>query len=361
MFDDPRFKLLIVGDKGTGKTTFLKRLIPEEFEEKYEPTTDVEPHSLNFSTNRGGGTIWFDCLDTPGQVLRDGYYIPGQCAIIMFDVTARSTYKNVPGWHSDLCRACENIPIVLCGNKVDVQNRQVQARQVTFWRKKNLQYYEISAKSKYNLEKPLLYLARKLTGDPNLHFVELPARAPPEVHMDFDPQQQDPNLHFVEPPALTPPEVHMDFAPQQQHEAELAEAAIQPLPDGARKAVFRFGDSNEHSRRHVVSACILAILEFYIGDGRCFHFFGFAKLHYCFRLTYQINLNFGKHVLIVNCIYIFLDNCSTWMLLRVLNRRVGSKMVRSKLIHLICIDPFLCNTILIICTRPDLYCHNASV
>lgn len=30
--------------------------------------------------------------------------IHGQCAIIMFDVTARLTYKNVPTWHRDLCR-----------------------------------------------------------------------------------------------------------------------------------------------------------------------------------------------------------------------------------------------------------------
>ncbi|KAM1013446.1 hypothetical protein ACFX13_044161 [Malus domestica] len=32
--------------------------------------------------------------------------IHGQYAIIMFDVTARSTYKNVPTWHHDLCRVC---------------------------------------------------------------------------------------------------------------------------------------------------------------------------------------------------------------------------------------------------------------
>jgi GTP-binding nuclear protein Ran len=61
-------------------------------------------------------------------------------------------------------RVCENIPIVLCGNKVDVKNRQIKAKQVTFHRKKNLQYYEISAKSNYNFEKPFLYLAKKLVG-----------------------------------------------------------------------------------------------------------------------------------------------------------------------------------------------------
>ncbi|KAF3445378.1 hypothetical protein FNV43_RR10554 [Rhamnella rubrinervis] len=43
--------------------------------------------------------------------------------------------------------------------------RQVKAKQVTFHRKKNLQYYEISAKSNYNIEKPFLYLARKLAGE----------------------------------------------------------------------------------------------------------------------------------------------------------------------------------------------------
>ncbi|KAJ6837873.1 GTP-binding nuclear protein Ran1B [Iris pallida] len=75
---------------------------------------------------------------------------------------------------------------------------------VTFHRKKNLQYYEISAKSNYNFEKPFLYLARKLAGDVN--------------------------LHFVESPALAPPEVQIDLIAQQQHELELANAAAQPLP-----------------------------------------------------------------------------------------------------------------------------------
>ena len=35
---------------------------------------------------------------------------------------------------------------------------------VTFHRKKNIQYFEISAKSNYNFEKPFLWLARKLVG-----------------------------------------------------------------------------------------------------------------------------------------------------------------------------------------------------
>ena len=46
----------------------------------------------------------------------------------MFDVTSRVTYKNVPNWHRDLVRVCENIPIVLTGNKVDIKDRKVKAK-----------------------------------------------------------------------------------------------------------------------------------------------------------------------------------------------------------------------------------------
>ncbi|KAG8861961.1 GTP-binding nuclear protein gsp1/Ran [Tulasnella sp. 330] len=239
----PTFKLVLVGDGGTGKTTFVKvspmlsirilhtacfvvlvfveadskpplnptrpiqRHLTGEFEKKYIATLGVEVHPLNFFTNFG--TICFNVWDTAGQEkfggLRDGYYIQGQCGIIMFDVTSRITYKNVPNWHRDLERVCENIPIVLCGNKVDVKERKVKTGAVTFHRKKNLQYFEISAKSNYNFEKPFLWLARKLVGNPS--------------------------LDFVASPALAPPEVVVDAVLMQQYNDELAKAAAAPLPE----------------------------------------------------------------------------------------------------------------------------------
>lgn len=137
--------------------------------------------------------------------MRDGYYIQSKAAIILFDVTSRVTYKNVPNWHRDLVRVCDNIPIVLCGNKVDVKDRKVKAKAIVFHRKKNLQYYDVSAKSNYNFEKPFLYLARKLTGDATLEFVAMPALVPAEVHMDPD---------------------HI-----KKLEAEMKDAEIAPLPE----------------------------------------------------------------------------------------------------------------------------------
>lgn len=64
---------------------------------------------------------------------------------------------------------------------MDIEDRKVKAKSVVFHRKKNLQNYDISAKSNHNFEKPSLWLARKLPEDPHLEFVAMPALAPPQV------------------------------------------------------------------------------------------------------------------------------------------------------------------------------------
>lgn len=182
----PEFKLVLVGDGGVGKTTFVKRHLTGEFEKKYIATLGVEVHPMPFFTSHG--QVKFNVWDTAGQEklggLRDGYYIGGHCGIIMFDVCSRITYSNIPKWYKDLTRVCENIPIVLVGNKVDVKDRKVKAKQITFHRKKNLQYYDISAKSNYQFEKPFVWLLRRLVNDPNLSLVEAPLLAPSEVELD---------------------------------------------------------------------------------------------------------------------------------------------------------------------------------
>ncbi len=104
----PTFKLILVGDGGVGKTTFVKRHLTGEFEKKYvgtcvihpshlassfifarsmsialpskllllsTATLGVEVHPLSFHTNFG--PICFNVWDTAGQEkfggLRDGY------------------------------------------------------------------------------------------------------------------------------------------------------------------------------------------------------------------------------------------------------------------------------------------------
>ena len=75
MQEVPSFKLVLVGDGGVGKTTFVKRHVSGEFEKKYVATVGAEVHPMDFTTTRG--PIKFNVWDTAGQErfagLRDGY------------------------------------------------------------------------------------------------------------------------------------------------------------------------------------------------------------------------------------------------------------------------------------------------
>ena len=177
------FKLILVGDGSTGKTTFIKKHLTGEFEKKYQATNGVEIHPIKFYTNHG--PVLFNIWDVAGidelSGLKDAYFVSANCAIIMFDVTSRGSYKSVPRWHRDILRVCTFIPIVLVGNKVDRRDRKVQARQILYHKRHDLQYFDISTKINYQFEKPFIWLARKVSNWPDLVFVEAPAMPPPEV------------------------------------------------------------------------------------------------------------------------------------------------------------------------------------
>ena len=102
---------------------------------------DIKP--LVLLTNRG--TIQFDCWDIAGLEnfagQRDALYqlSKGQCAIIMFDATSRVTFKNVPVLRRDLVRTLGNIPIVLCGNKVDSEDLMAKAKSIGWAKRNNVQ------------------------------------------------------------------------------------------------------------------------------------------------------------------------------------------------------------------------------
>ena len=92
----------------------------------------------------------------------------------MFDETSRVTYKNVPNWHRDLVRVCENIPIVLCGNKVDIKDRKVKAKTIVFRRKKNLQVtskFDYLCSQRIHLRRVIVHRVNRMI--PDYHFAVL--------------------------------------------------------------------------------------------------------------------------------------------------------------------------------------------
>ena len=73
------FKLVLVGDSGVGKSTFVKKHLTCEFQKTHIPTMGVEVISMPFYTSKG--KIGFNIWDTAGKEefggLKDVYYIGG--------------------------------------------------------------------------------------------------------------------------------------------------------------------------------------------------------------------------------------------------------------------------------------------
>lgn len=184
-----RFKVILAGDGGVGKSAFVKRHRTGEFEKKYIATMGVEVNPINFQTNQGNQVlnIWEVAGQEKFSGLGSGYFCKADAAVVMFDVTSPLSYSSADKWIQNIRSKCPNIPIVLCGNKIDCISRRVKPEHIRLHRKyPGLQYYDISAKSNYNFEKPWLSLLRQLLNEPNLVFVEKQAVMPPEVNVDSE-------------------------------------------------------------------------------------------------------------------------------------------------------------------------------
>jgi len=157
--DRKMHKIIVVGEGGVGKTSFIRRHTTGEFKPQYVATNGME--TTPYPEKEIYPFVFWDCAGQKQfEGLREGYYIGADAAILMFDVTFTSTYKNLEKRYRDIRRVCGNIPIVLVGNKTDMKQQcKIWSHAVDFH---GLQYYPISSKSNSNFELPLKYLLKKL-------------------------------------------------------------------------------------------------------------------------------------------------------------------------------------------------------
>lgn len=177
-----QFRIVLLGDPGVGKTTYINRLQTGEFTIKYVATLETNTCFIYFNTT--SGPIIFHVLDTSGQ---DPFFhiphSPGSIDGVIGMCDSRSSCENLMGKWYEYAHAFLHVPELPCvavTNKVDVPqilDLSYKRRLHYKWRT----YYDISAKSNYNFEKPFLYLAKILMGDPNLQFTYGDPVIPPEI------------------------------------------------------------------------------------------------------------------------------------------------------------------------------------
>lgn len=156
------FKIVIVGDAKTGKTSYVNRLNNTEFVNKYIPTMGIEVSPLEFKTQNGSCTLnLWDCAGKEEFLdVGQGYCKNAHAAIIFFSYTDPDSIRSVTGWYRDLREILgHGIPIIVCGNKWDEPYRNKCSFQPNI---KGDMYCNISAKRCDNIMEPIQYILHKL-------------------------------------------------------------------------------------------------------------------------------------------------------------------------------------------------------
>lgn len=122
------FKVLVIGEAGTGKTSFVKRYVHDYFSRAYRTTLGVD-FALKMLLFNESTVVRLQLWDVAGQerfgAMTRIYYKDAHGAFLMFDLSDSKTFNSVMRWKADLDSKVrlangENIPCLLVANKCDL-------------------------------------------------------------------------------------------------------------------------------------------------------------------------------------------------------------------------------------------------
>ena len=150
----PPVKVIFVGDAGVGKTQIINRISNKPFSEAYEPSIGVDFVSKNILFR--GQNIKLQMWDTAGQEKYKGlipsYVRKSSIVFVIFDVSTKTSFDNIPNW-INFIRTIVNTTLVLCGNKIDLAEREVKREEgEALAQKEGIAYFEVSAKTGDNIK-----------------------------------------------------------------------------------------------------------------------------------------------------------------------------------------------------------------
>ena len=160
-------KLALLGDSAVGKTALCHALLNLDFSEDALASIGIDKLETKYPL-KNGKEIKLILWDTAGQErfrsMAKQTLRAVQGIVVVFDVTAKRTFKNVNLWLEDIKECIDNPCLVLFGNKADMPNEKWEVTKEEaeqYAKKMNLQYFETSAKTKQGLDEGFSFIVNK--------------------------------------------------------------------------------------------------------------------------------------------------------------------------------------------------------
>lgn len=168
------FKVLVVGDIGTGKTSIIKRYVHGIFSNHYKATIGVD-FALKVINMDANTVVRLQLWDIAGQErfgnMTRVYYKEAVGAFIVFDVTRVSTFEAVQKWKHDIDSKVhlpngDKVPVVLLANKCDLAKEGLvkNSKEMDDYcgEKGFVGWFETSAKENLNINQAAEFLVQKI-------------------------------------------------------------------------------------------------------------------------------------------------------------------------------------------------------
>ncbi len=154
------FKLIVLGSAAVGKTTLVNQFLKKEDVIDYRPTLGISISTQQFHVQGfKDDIIKFLVYDLAGQSffkrVRHEYYSGANCAFIVYDVTRRETFDEaIDFWLEDAQKKLGNVPFVLIGNKIDLEDQREITKEEGLEKAKKLKsfFIETSALKYINVQ-----------------------------------------------------------------------------------------------------------------------------------------------------------------------------------------------------------------
>ncbi|CCJ31387.1 unnamed protein product, partial [Pneumocystis jirovecii] len=169
-----KFKLVFLGDQSVGKTSLITRFMYDTFDNTYQATIGID--FLSKTMYLEDRTVRLQLWDTAGQErfrsLIASYIRDSSVAIVVYDITNRTSFINTNRWIDDIkAERGNDVIIVIVGNKTDLNNkRQVTTEEGEKMAKElKTMFMETSAKTGHNVKALFKEITLILPGIGNAH------------------------------------------------------------------------------------------------------------------------------------------------------------------------------------------------
>ena len=162
------FKVSLIGDAATGKTSIITRFIDDVFKEETSTTigVDFKIVSLDLGENTYAKMqIWDTCGSERFKSITASFLKSCSAFILVFDLNRKNTFKSIENWIKTINENTKPKFLILIGNKCDLKRDVNKDEIILFCEKNKLNYIEISVKENKNVEKIFKEVAYQLYKD----------------------------------------------------------------------------------------------------------------------------------------------------------------------------------------------------